>query len=50
LGSLQRRLRGCMSGVHAEPYAFDIAELTALESYLMQRVAGLLLETPGVRQ
>lgn len=49
LGSLQRRLRGCMSGVRAEPYAFDSAEFTALESYLMQRAAQLLLETPGVR-
>ena len=49
LGSLQRRLRGCMSGVRAEPFAFDAPELVALELYLMQRAAGMLLETPAVR-
>ena len=49
LGSLQRRLRHCMSGVRAEPFAFGSAEFTALELYLMQRAAGLPLETPAVR-
>jgi sulfur-oxidizing protein SoxA len=49
LGSLQRRLRGCMTGVRAAPYAFDADEFTALELYLMQRAAGLALETPAVR-
>ena len=49
LGSLQRRLRGCMSGVRAEPFAFGAPELVALELYLMQRAAGMLLETPAVR-
>ena len=49
LGSLQRRLRACMSGVRAEPYAFASDELTALEAYLMQRAAGMAIETPGVR-
>lgn len=49
LGSLQRRLRGCMTGVRAEPFAYGSDELTALELYLMQRAAGLLLETPAVR-
>ena len=49
LGSLQRRLRSCMSGVRAEPYAFASDELTALEAYLMQRAAGMAIETPGVR-
>lgn len=49
LGSLQRRLRGCMSGVRAEPYAFGAPELVELELYLMQRARGMRLETPGVR-
>jgi L-cysteine S-thiosulfotransferase len=49
LGSLQRRLRHCMSGVRAEPFAYGSAELTAIELYLMQRAAGMPLETPGVR-
>jgi len=49
VGSLQRRLRQCMSGVRAEPYAFGSDELTALELYLMQRAAGMPIETPGVR-
>lgn len=49
LGSLQRRLRGCLTGVRAEPFAYGSDELTALELYLMQRAAGLPLETPGVR-
>lgn len=49
LGSLQRRLRGCMSGVRAEPYAYDAAELTALELYLKQRAAGLASDAPAVR-
>ena len=49
LGSLQRRLRNCMTGVRAEPYAAFSEESTVLELYLMQRGAGLPLETPGVR-
>ncbi|MEQ1683115.1 MAG: sulfur oxidation c-type cytochrome SoxA [Burkholderiaceae bacterium] len=49
LGSLQRRLRGCMSGVRAEPFAFGAPELVELELYLMQRAAGMPIETPAVR-
>jgi L-cysteine S-thiosulfotransferase len=49
VGSLQRRLRHCMSGVRAEPYAYGSDELTALELFLMNRAAGLALETPAVR-
>ena len=49
LGSLQRRLRNCMSGVRAEPFAFGAPELVELELYLMQRAAGMPLETPAVR-
>jgi sulfur-oxidizing protein SoxA len=49
VGSLQRRIRGCMNGVRAEPFAYGSAQLLALELYLMQRASGLPLETPGVR-
>ncbi len=49
LGSLQRRLRGCLSGVRAEPYAYGSQELLELELYLAQRAAGMALETPAVR-
>ncbi|CAN5727398.1 sulfur oxidation c-type cytochrome SoxA [soil metagenome] len=49
MGSLQRRIRGCMSGVRAEPYAFDAQELVALEAYLAVRAKGMPLESPGVR-
>jgi sulfur-oxidizing protein SoxA len=38
-----------MSGLRAEPYAFASDEWTALELYLMQRAAGMPLETPAVR-
>jgi L-cysteine S-thiosulfotransferase len=49
MGSLQRRMRGCLNGVRAEPYAHGSDELLALEVYLMQRAAGLRVDTPGVR-
>jgi L-cysteine S-thiosulfotransferase len=49
VGSLQRRLRGCMSGVRAQPFPYGSPELLALELYLMQRAAGMPLETPAVR-
>jgi sulfur-oxidizing protein SoxA len=49
LGSLQRRLRNCMTGVRAEPYAYGAPEFTELELYLMSRAAGLPVETPAVR-
>jgi sulfur-oxidizing protein SoxA len=49
LGSLQRRLRNCMVGVRAEPYAYGSPELVALEAYLMSRAGGLKLESPAVR-
>jgi sulfur-oxidizing protein SoxA len=49
LGSLQRRIRNCLSGVRAEPPQFDAIELIELELYLAQRSAGLNIETPAVR-
>ena len=49
LGSLQRRLRSCMIGVRAEPYAYGAPEAVALELYLMVRAGGMRIETPAVR-
>ena len=49
LGSLQRRMRSCMIGVRAEPFAYGAPEFVDLEVYLMSRAAGLPVETPGVR-
>ena len=49
MGTLQRRLRNCMSGVRAAPFAFGSEELLGLELYLAQRAVGMPLETPAVR-
>ena len=49
LGSLQHRLRNCMTGVRAEPYAFGAPEMVSMELFLAQRAAGMKLESPGVR-
>ncbi len=49
MGSLQRRLRNCMTGVRSEPYAYGAPEYVAIELFLMRRAAGMALETPAVR-
>ena len=49
MGSLQRRLRNCLTGVRSDPYPFGTIELTELELYLNRRAAGLPMETPAVR-
>lgn len=49
LGSLQRRLRNCMTGVRAEPYDYGAPQAVALELYLMERARGMTIETPAVR-
>lgn len=49
LGSLQRRLRNCLSGMRAESHPFGSAELIALETYLMWRASGMPIESPAVR-
>ena len=49
MGSLQRRLRNCMSGVRAEPFAYGAQELVELELYLKTRAKGMAMEAPGVR-
>jgi sulfur-oxidizing protein SoxA len=49
LGSLQRRLRNCMSGVRAQQFAYGSPEMVQLELFLAWRARGLPLESPGVR-
>jgi sulfur-oxidizing protein SoxA len=49
VGSLQRRIRNCMSGIRAEPFPFDAPEMAELETYLASRAAGMTIESPGVR-
>jgi sulfur-oxidizing protein SoxA len=49
MGSLYRRLRNCMIGVRAEPFAPDSPEATALALFLAVRANGMRVETPGVR-
>jgi L-cysteine S-thiosulfotransferase len=49
VGSLQRRLRACISGVRSEPYDYGAQELVNLELYLMWRARGMVLESPAVR-
>ncbi len=49
LGSLQRRLRGCFSGVRAAVPPWDGEALMALQVYLARRSAGLPVQPPGVR-
>ena len=49
MGSLQRRLRGCLTGIRAEPYEYGAPELVDLELYLMSRAAGMKMDSPAVR-
>jgi sulfur-oxidizing protein SoxA len=49
LGSLQRRLRNCLIGMRAEPYAYGSPEYVALEAFLMRRARGMPMESPAVR-
>ena len=49
VGSLQRRIRNCMTGVRADPFAPGAPEMIALELYLMERAKGMPLDAPGVR-
>ena len=49
LGSLQRRLRSCISGIRAQTYDYGAPELVELELYLMSRARGMAMEAPGVR-
>jgi sulfur-oxidizing protein SoxA len=50
LGSLQRRLRACLSGVRAEMLPYGSPQYLDLELFLAWRAQGLPVETPGVRR
>jgi L-cysteine S-thiosulfotransferase len=49
LGSLQRRLRNCLSGMRAEIPEYGAPEYVDLELFLMQRARGMPMESPAVR-
>jgi L-cysteine S-thiosulfotransferase len=49
IGSLNRRLRNCMTGVRAEPFAPDDPDLADLELFLAARANGMTMDVPGVR-
>jgi sulfur-oxidizing protein SoxA len=49
MGSLYRRLRNCMTGVRAEPFAPDSREAASLALFLAVRANGMRIETPAVR-
>ena len=50
IGSLQRRIRACLSGIRAEMLPYGSPEYLDLELYLAWRAQGLPIETPGVRR
>jgi L-cysteine S-thiosulfotransferase len=49
IGSLQRRLRNCISGMRAEVPDYGSPEYVNLELFLMQRARGMTMESPAVR-
>jgi sulfur-oxidizing protein SoxA len=49
LGSLQRRMRACITGIRAQAYDFGSPELVELELYLKSRARGMPMEAPAVR-
>jgi sulfur-oxidizing protein SoxA len=49
-GSLERRLRACLSGVRAEMLPYGAPAYRDLELFLAWRAQGLPIETPGVRR
>ena len=49
-GSLQRRMRSCLSGVRAELLPYGSQQYLDLELFLAWRAQGLSFETPGVRR
>ena len=49
VGSLQRRLRNCISGMRVDNYPLGAPELVDLELFLMWRARGMPMESPAVR-
>lgn len=50
VGSLQRRIRACYSGLRAEMPPYDARELLELELFLAWRANSLVIESPAVRR
>ena len=49
LGSLERRLRNCLTGMRAQVPEFGADEMVDLELFLMWRAREMKIETPAVR-
>jgi sulfur-oxidizing protein SoxA len=49
MGSLQRRLRNCLTGMRAESFPLGAADYVDLEIFLMWRARGMPVEAPAVR-
>lgn len=49
LGSLQRRIRNCVTGVRAQPWEPDSEPMRALELHLALRDRGAAMQAPSVR-
>jgi len=50
MGSLERRLRACLSGIRAEMLALRLAGISGPRALPRLARAGLPIETPGVRR
>jgi sulfur-oxidizing protein SoxA len=50
MGSVERRLRACLSGIRAEMLPYGAPEYRDIELFLAWRARGLPVETPGVRR
>lgn len=50
MGSLERRLRACLSGIRAEMFSYGAPEHADLAVFLAWRAQGLPIEVPGVRR
>jgi len=50
LGSLERRLRACLSGIRADMFQYGSDEHAELALFLAWRARGLPIETPAVRR
>lgn len=50
MGSLERRLRACLSGIRAEMFSYGAPEHADLALFLAWRAQGLPIEVPGVRR
>lgn len=50
VGSLERRLRACLSDIRAKMLPYRAPAYRELELFLAWRAQGLKMETPGVRR